>query len=135
MPKLPDGTVAHGEKWFALRSRPKNPTEEFWAKYDGFGSALLAFKEGEEGVTPLHKAAAFGWPQQAQFILARSPELWIEKTSLGQTAHDVAIRAVAWCEANDRPDEERENHAEVARLCQQAENGEEVSFTVTGTND
>ena len=55
--------------------------QEFWAKYDGFGGVALAFQAGagsrvlnvdagpqsqesETGVTALHRAAAFGWPQQ-----------------------------------------------------------------------
>ena len=73
MPLLPDGTYASGQKWFALRGRPKNPTEagsatgaqllsrsslvgreEFWAKYDGFGGAASAF-EAEQG-PDLHAA-------------------------------------------------------------------------------
>lgn len=49
MPFLPDGRFVRGERWFALRGRPKNHTEvlhpcrgehvaeEFWAKYDGYG--------------------------------------------------------------------------------------------------
>eukprot|EP00440_Ansanella_granifera_P009899 gb/GFBE01010729.1/.p1 GENE.gb/GFBE01010729.1/~~gb/GFBE01010729.1/.p1 ORF type:complete len:136 (+),score=26.15 gb/GFBE01010729.1/:1-408(+) len=135
MPRLPDGSFASGEKWFAKRGRPKNHTEEFWAKYDGFGNASLAFQEGEASTTPLHKAAAFGWPQQAQFILARSPEQWAEKTSLGQTARDVAVRAVAWCKANARPEDELRRHEEVADLCLRAEQGKEISFNITGTND
>ncbi|CAE8596586.1 unnamed protein product [Polarella glacialis] len=135
MPRLPDGSFARGEKWFALRGRPKNHTEEFWARYDGFGSALLAFQESEAGITPLHKAAAFGWPQQAQFILARNREQVETTTSLGQTARDIALRGVEWCEANNRPDDEREQHSEVARFCLMAERGEEITFTVTGTND
>ncbi|CAE7200128.1 unnamed protein product [Symbiodinium natans] len=73
MPQLPDGTFASGARWFALRGRPKNHTEEFWATYDGFGGVAIAFQEQETGITPLHRAAAFGWPQQAQFLLARDP--------------------------------------------------------------
>ncbi|CAL1133348.1 unnamed protein product [Cladocopium goreaui] len=73
MPHLPDGSFARGEKWFAKRGRPKNHTEEFWLKYEGFG--CQAFEAGEIGITALHKAAAFGWPQQAQFLLARNAEI------------------------------------------------------------
>ncbi|OLP95603.1 hypothetical protein AK812_SmicGene22256 [Symbiodinium microadriaticum] len=96
MPKLPDGTFASGAKWFALRGRPKNHSEEFWAKYDGFGGDALAFQESETGVTALHRAAAFGWPQQAQFLLARDPACIETRTSAGQSATEVAERGGSW---------------------------------------
>eukprot|EP00439_Symbiodinium_sp_Y106_P009686 s2814_g1.t1 len=112
MPKLPDGTFASGAKWFALRGRPKNHTEEFWAKYDGFGGVALAFQESETGVTALHRAAAFGWPQQAQFLLARDPACVETRTSAGQSATEVAERAVAWCREEGRSNEELQKHQE-----------------------
>eukprot|EP00434_Breviolum_minutum_P037454 symbB.v1.2.033212.t1/scaffold4097.1/size44767/1 len=129
MPYLPDGSFARGEQWFAKRGRPKNHTEEFWAKYDGFG--CYAFKVGETGVTPLHKAAAFGWAQQAQFLLAKNPELISARTSTEQTPRDVAERAVTWCMANGKNEQQ---HQEVADLCARAERGDVINFDVIGSN-
>lgn len=133
MPKLPDGSFARGEKWFALRSRPKNQTEEFWARYSGYGN--VAFREDETAITPLHKSAAFGWPQQSQFLLARNPELWADQTSYGQTALDVARQAVAWCKLNDRSNAELKEHEEVASWCLAAQQGKQITFDIVGTND
>eukprot|EP00435_Cladocopium_sp_Y103_P011094 s848_g2.t2 len=130
MPHLPDGSFARGEKWFAKRGRPKNHTEEFWLKYEGFG--CQAFEAGETGITALHKAAAFGWPQQAQFLLARNAEIVSARTSAHQSARDVAERGVAWCMAKGKTNKERQQHQEVADLCTRAENGEAITFDVIG---
>lgn len=86
---------------------------------------------GESQITALHKAAAFGWPQQAQFLLARAPEVVFARTSAQRSAREVADAAVAWCLARQRSPSQ---HRAVAELCARAERGERIDFDVVGAN-
>lgn len=97
---------------------------------------------GESQITALHKAAAFGWPQQAsgrpegsaweaQFLLARAPEVVFARTSAQRSAREVADEAVAWCLARERSPSQ---HRAVAELCARAERGERIDFDVVGAN-
>ncbi|CAK9084381.1 unnamed protein product [Durusdinium trenchii] len=104
--------------------------QEFWAKYDGYG--CMAFEVGETGFSVLHKAAAFGWPQQARFLLAKNPEMVESRTSAGRSAREIAESAVAWCLAKGRKEEEQQ-HREVAELCHSAERGETIAFKLGPT--
>ncbi|CAK9013020.1 Uncharacterized protein SCF082_LOCUS11750 [Durusdinium trenchii] len=146
MPWLPDGTFARGEKddsvGYSVEGNGGTHASgereglgltlksEFWAKYDGYG--CMAFEVGETGFSVLHKAAAFGWPQQARFLLAKNPEMVESRTSAGRSAREIAESAVAWCLAKGRKEEEQQ-HREVAELCHSAERGETIAFKLGPT--
>ncbi|CAE8726762.1 unnamed protein product, partial [Polarella glacialis] len=99
--------------------------------YDGFGQRHISFSWPDEaGQTQLHEAAAFGRPTQAAAVLAKNPGCWGVKTSLGRTAHDVALDAVAWCEKHNRSALERHRHAQVADLCRRAQDAQVISEPV-----